>query len=118
MSRLRPSVRERTPIPSPEPRGYRYVDDLEEQNDDALEGLSAKVNLLKNLTTGIGNEIKQGAVELAHMNDAFEETGGILSGTFRRMNTMASRQGCRWLWYIIFLVMVFWFFIVVWWLRR
>jgi hypothetical protein len=51
-------------------------------------------------------------------NDAFAETSGILSGTFRRMNNMAERQGCRWLWYIVFLVIVFWFFILVWWLRR
>lgn len=51
-------------------------------------------------------------------NDAFAETSGILKGTFRRMNNMAARQGCRWLWYIVFLVLVFWFFIVVWWFRR
>jgi hypothetical protein len=51
-------------------------------------------------------------------NDAFSETSGILAGTFRRMNNMAERQGCRWLWYIIFIVLVFWFFIVVWWFRR
>ena len=51
-------------------------------------------------------------------NDAFSETGDILSGTFRRMNAMAAKQGCRWLWYIVFLVIVFWFFIIVWWFRR
>ena len=34
------------------------------------------------------------------------------------MNNMAERQGCRWLWYIIFLIFVFWFFIIVWWFRR
>ena len=48
-------------------------------------------------------------------NDAFSETGGILAGTFRRMNSMAARQGCRWLWYMVFLIFVFWFFIIVWW---
>jgi blocked-early-in-transport protein 1 len=51
-------------------------------------------------------------------NDAFAETSGILAGTFRRMNNMATRQGCRWLWYIIFIILVFWFFVVVWWFRR
>jgi hypothetical protein len=55
---------------------------------------------------------------LVGQNDAFAETSGILAGTFRRMNNMAQRQGCRWLWYIIFLIFVFWFFIVVWWFRR
>ena len=52
-----------------------------------------------------------------HQNDAFAETSGILAGTFRRMNNMAERQGCRWLWYIVFLIVVFWFFIIVWWFR-
>jgi blocked-early-in-transport protein 1 len=34
------------------------------------------------------------------------------------MNNMAERHGCKWLWYIVFFVIVFWFFIVVWWFRR
>jgi len=98
--------------------GHRYADDLEGQNDEALEGLSAKVKLLKDITIGIGNEVRESTVQLSQMNDAFAETSGILQGTFRRMNNMAERQGCRWLWYIVFLVVVFWFFIIVWWFRR
>ncbi|KAG1810143.1 uncharacterized protein HD556DRAFT_30428 [Suillus plorans] len=104
--------------PNPGPSGHRYVDDLEGQNDEALEGLAAKVKLLKDITVGIGNEVRESTVQLSQMNDAFAETSGILAGTFRRMNNMAQRQGCRWLWYILFLVLVFWFFIVVWWFRR
>jgi len=101
-----------------QPNGQRYVDDLEGQNDEALEGLSAKVKLLKDITIGIGNEVRESTVQLSQMNDAFAETSGILQGTFRRMNNMAERQGCRWLWYIVFLILVFWFFIIVWWFRR
>lgn len=104
--------------PNPGPSGHRYVDDLEGQNDEALEGLAAKVKLLKDITVGIGNEVRESTVQLSQMNNAFAETSGILAGTFRRMNNMAQRQGCRWLWYILFLVLVFWFFIVVWWFRR
>jgi len=100
------------------PTGQRFVDDLEGQNDEHLEGLSAKVKLLKDITTAIGSEVRDSTVQLSQMNDAFAETSGILSGTFRRMNNMAERQGCRWLWYIVFLIVVFWFFIVVWWFRR
>jgi len=96
----------------------RTAEELETQNDENLEGLNARVRMLKDLTKGIGNEIRDSTVQLTQMNDAFAETGGILAGTFRRMNNMAERQGCRWLWYIVFLVLVFWFFIVVWWLRR
>ncbi|KXN83565.1 Protein transport protein bet1, partial [Leucoagaricus sp. SymC.cos] len=100
------------------PSGHRYADDLEGQNDEALESLSAKVKLLKDITIGIGNEVRESTKQLGQMNDAFSETGGILQGTFRRMNNMSSKQGCRWLWYIVFLIVVFWFFIVVWWFRR
>ncbi|KAH9005984.1 hypothetical protein EDB86DRAFT_3071045 [Lactarius hatsudake] len=82
------------------------------RTDEAIEGLGAKI------TIGIGNEVRESTVQLSQMNDAFAETSGILAGTFRRMNNMADRQGCRWLWYIIFLIFVFWFFIIVWWFRR
>lgn len=34
-----------------EPSGHRYVDDLEGQNDEALEGLAAKVKLLKDVSS-------------------------------------------------------------------
>jgi len=96
----------------------RHADDLESQNDEMLEGLGAKVKLLKDISIGIGNEVRESAIQLSQMNDAFSETGGILAGTFRRMNNMAARQGCRWLWYLVFLIIVFWFFMIVWWLRR
>jgi len=98
--------------------GQRYADDLEGQNDEAIEGLNAKVRLLKDLTIGIRDEVKDSAIQLTQMNDAFAETGGILSGTMRRLGNMSSRQGCRWLWYIVFLIFVFWFFVVMWWFRR
>ncbi|KAI0252626.1 hypothetical protein BJV78DRAFT_1360703 [Lactifluus subvellereus] len=98
--------------------GARFADDLEGQNDDAVEGLSAKVKMLKEITIGIGNEVRESTIQLGQMNDAFAETSGVLAGTFRRMNSMAERQGCRWLWYIIFIILVFWFFIIVWWFRR
>ncbi|KZP32211.1 hypothetical protein FIBSPDRAFT_812367 [Athelia psychrophila] len=114
-----PSSGRSTPLDSHyQPNGQRFADDIEGQNDEHLEGLSAKVKLLKDITSAIGNEVRDSTVQLSQMNDAFSETSGILSGTFRRMNNMSARQGCRWLWYIMFLVFVFWFFIVVWWFRR
>jgi len=102
----------------PVPGGARYADDLEGQNDEMLEGLAGKVKMLKDLSKGIQAEVRDSAVQLSQMNDAFAETSGILGGTFRRMNNMAARQGCRFLWYIVFLVIVFWFFLVTWWFRR
>ncbi|KAG6837120.1 hypothetical protein H0H93_014426 [Arthromyces matolae] len=49
------------------PNGHRYADDLESQNDEALEGLSAKVKILKDITVGIGNEVRESAVQLSNM---------------------------------------------------
>ncbi|VDB99366.1 unnamed protein product [Peniophora sp. CBMAI 1063] len=103
---------------NPYAAGPRFMDNLEAQNDEMIEGLGSKIKMLKDLSLGIGDEVREGARQLSQMNDAFEETGSILSGTFKRMNRMATRQGCRWMWYMVFGVVVFWFFIVVWWFRR
>jgi len=94
------------------------VDDLEGKNDERLEGLVGKVKMLKNLSYGIGQEVRDSAIQLTEMNDAFAETGGILSGTFRRLNKMAKRQGGNWCWFMMFLVLVLWIFVITWWLRR
>lgn len=69
--------------------GHRFADDLEGQNDEMLEGLSAKVKLLKNvsllclviiipshltfisnkkkITIGIGNEVRESTIQLSQM---------------------------------------------------
>ncbi|KAH7089385.1 hypothetical protein BKA62DRAFT_496395 [Auriculariales sp. MPI-PUGE-AT-0066] len=108
-----------TPQREHTPTGQQRVfDDLEGQNDEHLDGLTAKVKILKDITKGIGSEIRDSTVQLTQMNDAFSETGDILSGTFRRLNNMAARQGCRWLWYIVFMMFILWFFVVVWWFRN
>ncbi|KAF8343827.1 uncharacterized protein EI90DRAFT_3027214 [Cantharellus anzutake] len=80
-------------------QSQRTAEELESQNDERIDGLNAKIKLLKD-------------------NDAFTETTDILSGTFRRMNAMATRQGGRWACYMIFLALVFSFFIFVWFVRK
>jgi hypothetical protein len=68
--------------------GQRFADDLEGQNDEALEGLTGKVKILKEvclfvllalswrisicltspqLSLGIGQEVRESAIQLAHM---------------------------------------------------
>ncbi|WVR03873.1 hypothetical protein IAU60_000871 [Kwoniella sp. DSM 27419] len=91
---------------------------VEGQNDERLDGLLGKVKLLKDITVGIGNEVRDSNVVLGNMNDSFSSTSNFLGGTFRRMNKMASRQGGNWCWFMGFLLLVLWIFIVVWWLRR
>jgi len=96
----------------------RSAEELESQNDEAIEGLTAKVKLLKDVTIAIGAEVRTSATQLSQMDDAFTETAGILSGTFHRLNRMSSTQGCRYLWFILFLVLVVWIFLFVWWFSR
>jgi len=134
-SRLRTGQRHRAPgfgTPTPTSSGrstpfyeqyettsrQRSAEDIESQNDEAIEGLSAKVKLLKDVTIAIGTEVRNSATQLSQMDDAFTETTGILSGTFHRLNRMSSRQGCRYVWFILFLTLVVWIFIFTWWFRR
>ncbi|KAL1412427.1 protein transport protein bet1 [Vanrija albida] len=99
--------------------GYtRTAYELEQHNDDRLGGLLGKVDILKNLTVGIGNEVRDGNLELAGMNDTFGSTGNLLSGTWKRMTKMAKRQGSNWCWFMGFLFIVLWIFVIVWFLRR
>lgn len=44
--------------------GARTAEQLEEQNDDRLEGLSAKVRILKDITVGIGTEVRDSTKDL------------------------------------------------------
>ncbi|CEQ39196.1 SPOSA6832_00704 [Sporobolomyces salmonicolor] len=74
----------------------RTAEDIEGQNDEALEGLSNKVKLLKNITINIGNEVRDSTKLLNGMNDTFGETGDFLSGTMKKMKKMARRQGGQW----------------------
>ncbi|WVO20191.1 uncharacterized protein IAS62_001484 [Cryptococcus decagattii] len=91
---------------------------LMEVNDERLEGLLGKVKILKDITTGIGNEVRDSNIQLGNMNDTFSSTSSFLSGTFKRMNKMAKRQGGNWCWLMMFLLFVLWIFVVLWWLRR
>jgi len=96
----------------------RSAEEVESQNDEAIEGLTAKIKLLKDVTIAIGTEVRTSATQLSQMDDAFTETTGILSGTFHRLKRMSSRQGCRYLWFILFFVFVIWIFLFAWWFRR
>ncbi|MCJ1244275.1 protein transport protein bet1 [Trapelia coarctata] len=50
------------------------LSELESQNDDQVEGMSAKVKMLKDLTVAIGDEIRDSSKLADSMNDSFENT--------------------------------------------
>lgn len=113
-----------SPLPLHNPRemqGYaanRTAEDLEGQNESHLEGLSAQVRMLKQITSNIGAEIKDSTKMLTGMNDSFSETGGFLGGTVKKMGKMARRQGGQWCYWMIFLIICAVIFFWTWVWRR
>ncbi|VVT43996.1 uncharacterized protein SAPINGB_P000250 [Magnusiomyces paraingens] len=68
------------------------MDSLESQNDVQIEGLSAKVKLLKDLTVKIGDEVRDSNKLLSDLENSFEGARTKLKMTFNRMIIMADRS--------------------------
>lgn len=91
--------------------GDLQAQQLEEQNDQRLSGLSDRVKILKNITMGIGNEVREGNKELEGFGEMMSGASAYLGGTFKKMNVMARRQG-GWFWNMMgFLLFVCWLFV-------
>ncbi|POY73528.1 hypothetical protein BMF94_3465 [Rhodotorula taiwanensis] len=110
--------RSSSPLPMYNKPQDRTAENIEGQNDEALEGLSQKVKLLKNITINIGNEVRDSTKMMNGMNDTFGSTGAFLSGTMTKMKKMARRQGGQWCLWMIFLGIVVTIFCWTWLLRR
>ncbi|KAL2007620.1 hypothetical protein VTN00DRAFT_7602 [Thermoascus crustaceus] len=87
---------------------------LESQNDSEIEGISAKVKMLKDITLAIGDEIRESSALADKMNDTFDNTRIRLRGTMNRMLRMAERSGVGWRVWLLFFVAVFFLFAYVW----
>ncbi|KZF20621.1 hypothetical protein L228DRAFT_269923 [Xylona heveae TC161] len=100
---------------TPNKRG-QYSDavlsELESQNDEQLEGMGAKVKMLKDITVAIGHEIRSSTTLADQMNDSFDNTRVRLRGTMNRMLRMAESTGVSWkAWASFFAAVIFLF----WW---
>ncbi|KAK2755695.1 protein transport protein bet1 [Arachnomyces sp. PD_36] len=87
---------------------------LESQNDNEVEGITAKVKMLKDLTVAIGDEIRESSSLADKMNDTFDNTRVRLRGTMNRMLRMAEKTGVGWKVWLGFFVAVFMVFAYVW----
>ncbi|KAK6528643.1 protein transport protein bet1 [Orbilia ellipsospora] len=100
---------------TPNSRGqysHAVLDELESQNDAAIEAMSAKVRMLKDITTAIGVDVRDSTQMINNMNDTFENTRFKLRGTMNRMLRMAERTGVSWrIWILFFILvcMIFWY---------
>ncbi|KAL6720300.1 protein transport protein bet1 [Lecanora helva] len=125
---------------TPNSRG-QYSDavlsELENQNDQHIEGISAKVKMLKDvrlsflvlrfssqyiprltlspqLTVSIGDEIRSSSSLADTMNDSFDNTRVRLRGTMNRMLVMAEKTGVGWKVWVLFFLAVWLIFVYVW----
>ncbi|PYH42596.1 SNARE domain- containing protein [Aspergillus saccharolyticus JOP 1030-1] len=89
------------------------LDHLESQNDAEVEGISAKVKMLKDLTVAIGDEIRDTSA-ISDLNNTFETTRVRLRGNMTRMLRMAERTGVGWRVWLAFFLAVFLLFAYVW----
>ncbi|KMU80107.1 hypothetical protein CISG_08449 [Coccidioides immitis RMSCC 3703] len=81
---------------------------------DEVEGITAKVKMLKDITVAIGDEIRESSAFADKMNDTFDNTRVRLRGTMNRMLRMAERSGVGWKVWLGFFVAVFMLFTYVW----
>ncbi|KAI1931121.1 protein transport protein bet1 [Ophidiomyces ophidiicola] len=87
---------------------------LESQNDAEVEGITAKVKMLKDITLAIGDEIRDSSALADKMNESFDNTRVRLRGTMNRMLRMAERTGVGWKVWLGFFFTVFILFAYVW----
>ncbi|KAJ9194286.1 hypothetical protein DTO164E3_7392 [Paecilomyces variotii] len=87
---------------------------LESQNESEIEGISAKVKMLKDITVAIGDEIRTSSALADKMNESFDNTRVKLRGTMNRMLRMAERTGVGWRVWLLFFFAVFLLFAYVW----
>ncbi|KAJ5794420.1 hypothetical protein N7457_001019 [Penicillium paradoxum] len=101
---------------SPDKKGHysdAVLSSLESQNDAEVEGISAKVKMLKDITLAIGDEIRDTA-HITDLNDSFDNTRVRLRGNMTRMLRMAESTGIGWRVWLGFFFVVFLLFFYVW----
>lgn len=87
---------------------------LESQNDEHIEGLSAKIQMLKGITVKIGEEVRDSTKMLGEMEGSFEGAKTQLKATYNRMMYMAQRSGISIKTWVLFFLVVFGFFFYMW----
>ncbi len=87
----------------------------EQQNDDLVNELNGKVDILKSLAIDFRNEAKDQNKMLDDMEGDFDGTSTFLAGTMSRMEKMLNTGGSNHMCYLIlfiFLVFMFIYFAI------
>ncbi|PLB39194.1 SNARE domain- containing protein [Aspergillus candidus] len=102
---------------TPDKKGHysdAVLSHLESQNDAEVEGITAKVKMLKDLSVAIGDEIRDSSSLAETLNNAFDNTRVRVRGNMNRMLRMAERTGVGWRVWLLFFLAVFLIFFYVW----
>eukprot|EP00933_Yihiella_yeosuensis_P049841 TRINITY_DN4727_c2_g3_i1.p1 TRINITY_DN4727_c2_g3~~TRINITY_DN4727_c2_g3_i1.p1 ORF type:complete len:164 (+),score=30.13 TRINITY_DN4727_c2_g3_i1:118-609(+) len=66
---------------------------MERQNDQHIEDLESKVGQLKEITRGIGKEVKESNSLLDTMGLDFDKAANLLKGTLNHLKVMMNQKG-------------------------
>jgi len=80
----------------------------EQENDDHIGLLASKVSALRGIAIEIGEHVREDNRMLDTLDDRFLSAGGMLGGTMKRLNTLASSKDSKYMLYLaLFVVGVF-----------
>lgn len=89
-------------------------DQLESQHDEHLGALSSRISILKDITSKIGTEVKDGTGLLSSLEERFDGTRTVVKNTMTKMIRSADRSGVSWRsWLALFGIVIFCFWFVM-----
>eukprot|EP00441_Pelagodinium_beii_P040721 CAMPEP_0197648042 /NCGR_PEP_ID=MMETSP1338-20131121/27367_1 /TAXON_ID=43686 ORGANISM="Pelagodinium beii, Strain RCC1491" /NCGR_SAMPLE_ID=MMETSP1338 /ASSEMBLY_ACC=CAM_ASM_000754 /LENGTH=151 /DNA_ID=CAMNT_0043221973 /DNA_START=136 /DNA_END=591 /DNA_ORIENTATION=+ len=89
---------------------------MEHQNDAQIEDLEGKVSQLKDITRGIGSNIKESNSLLDNMGIDFDKAAGLLKGTLGQLKGMMNNKSSKHMIYMV--VFVLFLFFMMYFLRK
>lgn len=91
------------------------LNQLEQQHDDQIDGLSAKVRVLRDLSVRIGDEVRDSSSLLQTMEGGFETARTSVKNVMTRMIRTADQSGISWRsWLGFFAIIALCFWFVLW----
>jgi blocked-early-in-transport protein 1 len=85
--------------------GNAYQNDyMEQQNDEQINLIAGKVGQLKELSIAIGSHVKEDNRLLGDLDNSFDSAGSLLSGTMKRLGSLADSGGNRHMLYLALFV--------------
>lgn len=87
---------------------------IESQNDEKIDGLTAKIRILKDISSKIGEEVKDSTNLLANMEEGFDNARLKVKNTMNRLIQTSREHGIGWRAWLGFFVFIWFCFFIVW----